>query len=90
MKIEINTTEKYVKILEDISAKELLNLMDNIKNIEDYKILQTKEIVYTQPIQYIYDRYYINPYTPIWTTSTGTGVTITTSTNGGYYNQNTD
>lgn len=99
MKIEINTLEKTIKILEDVSVKDIMELGASIKNFDEYKIIQSKEFIYTQPIQYIYHQnpyIPITPYTPIWTTSIGTGrtdVTITTtgsSYTNSYYNHNLD
>jgi len=58
MKLEINTTEKTIKILEDISAKELLAFADSIKNFDEYRILITKEFVYQSPITYHYNNIY--------------------------------
>jgi hypothetical protein len=74
MKLDINTTEKTIKILEDISAKELLTLAESIKNIDEYRILQTKEFVYQSPITYHYQNYPYVPTIPCFTTS-GTGIT---------------
>jgi hypothetical protein len=97
MKIEINTTEKTIKLLEDISVKEMIELGDSIKNFKEYKLIQSKEIHYVQVPQYIYYDYNrTNPCTPIWTTTgTITDGTIITTTNGNTttgscYNHNLD
>jgi hypothetical protein len=88
MKLEINTTEKTIKILEDISAKELLSLADTILNFDEYKIIQSKEFVYQQ----IYPQFYYEPYKfPIITTTEGS--TVTTSSGSGnitFYRYNHD
>lgn len=70
MKIEINTTEKTIKILEDIPSKELMDLMNSIKDIEHYKLIQTKEFVYVpQPVYYQQTPYFPNPSYPIYYTT---------------------
>lgn len=99
MKIEINTTEKTIKLLEDISVNDIIELGSSIKNFEEYKLIQSKEFIYTQPIQYMYYNPYtpINPHIPVFTTSTGkTDVTVATTGSSGitgtssYYNHNLD
>lgn len=83
MKIEINTTEKTIKILEDITSKELMDLMNSIKDIDQYRLIQTKEFVYvTQPVYYQTSPYYpsTNPSFPIvYTTSTDSAATFTSN-----------
>lgn len=93
MKIEINPTEKTIKILEDISTKELLSLVNSINNFEEYKLIQSKEIIYVQQPTFYPTYYPTNPYTPIWTTSTGSNITVTTTGSTGtnsFYTQNID
>jgi hypothetical protein len=67
MKLEINTTEKTIKMLEDISAKELLSLSETILNFDEYKIVQSKEFVHQQ----IYPQFYYEPYRFPLSTATG-------------------
>jgi hypothetical protein len=81
MKIEISTTEKTIKILEDISANELMEFMNSIKNIEEYKIIQTKEYIYIpQPVYYQQTPYYPYPSYPIYSSTTNTATTNTGGT----------
>ena len=83
MKLEINITEKTIKILEDISAKELLSLAETVLNFEEYKIIQSKEFVYQQ----VYPQFYYEPYRfPLFTTTgnSGSGNNVT------YYRYNHD
>lgn len=80
MKIEINTTEKTIKILEDIPSKELMDLMNSIKDIDQYKLIQTKEFVYVpQPVYYQPSPYYplTNPSYPIYYTTSSAGSIFT-------------
>ena len=94
MKIEINTTEKKINILEEVSVKELQILLESIKNIDEYTITQSKEYIYIPQPTYIYPNY---PYYPTFTTSSGGNITYytnsgtgTNGTNNNIYNQNID
>jgi hypothetical protein len=84
MKIEINTTDKTIKILEDIQAKELLALIDIIKDIDEYKIIQTTS--YYQP----YIQPYIMPYTYPIIYNTCTITTNDSSGMNSFYSHNFD
>lgn len=72
MKIEINTKEKTIKLLEDVSFEELKELLKTFKNGEDYTIIKTVEVQY-QP----------HYYYPYWGSTSG--VIYTTGNNLGTF-----
>lgn len=99
MKIELNTEAKTIKILEDVSTMELLELLNTIKDIEQYKVIQTEVVKhhYYPHYQYYHTSPWINPY--VYSTGSPTitvgssGRTITTSNGGGtnsFYRFNQD
>lgn len=90
MKIEVNTTEKTIKILEDVKLEEILQFISTLKDGNEYKIIKTLEFVYHQyQPYYIYPSFYTTPNTgqPIITCGTTTTGTFSSGT---WQSHNTD